>query len=241
MTCTGVIPIARSRPIWRRWASTRPPIAVASVKAAASSASTVVVWRIVSSRRDSSVSSLRCVRQSSVRTVPAGGEPAAAARERLRLGRLAEAEADAELQRLLGGGEPEHVGRVGPAAVGRARARADADHDELAPDGSAAGHDRVADVDAVTARELALQHDLARRAPGATVEDQGTLHARPRGREPDQPERVALAAEAHRGADERPRALGGRDAGQRGDAGEGIARTRERGHVRAVRRLNRRS
>ncbi len=77
MTPSGVSPIARSRPIWRRWASTRPPIAVASVKAAASRASTVVVWRIVSSRRASSVRSFCCVRQSSVRTEPAGAERAA--------------------------------------------------------------------------------------------------------------------------------------------------------------------
>ena len=218
MTWTGVSPIARSSPIWRRCASTRPPIAVASVKAAASSASTVVVCRIVEQppRVVGALLALRAPVERAHGAVARRRGP----RTRACRGRLAEAQADAELQRPLGGGEPEHVGRVGPATVGRAGARADADHAQLAPRRAAAGRDLLADVDAVRARELALQDDLAGRAPGATFEDQRALDARPRAREPDQPERVALAAEAHGDAHERPRALGGGDAGQRGDAGE---------------------
>ena len=127
--------------------------------------------------------------------------------ERLRRRRVGEAHADAELQRLVLRGQPEHVGRVGPA-VARSRGRADADHAQLTLRRADAGRERVADRDAVPAREPALQDDFARRARGAAVEDQRALDARLRARKADQPERVALGRRSGRargraGADRR--------------------------------------
>ena len=55
-----------------------------------------------------------------------GRRPRGAQRERLRRRRVGQSQPEAELERLLRGGEPEYVGRVAPAAVGRSRSRADA-------------------------------------------------------------------------------------------------------------------
>ena len=205
------------------------------MNAAASRASTVVGCRIVSRRRESSVCSARCVRQSSVRTEPSGAERAARRANALR-GRVGEAQADPELQRPLAVASPStSAGSAQPPSAEPA-VGADADHAQVAPRRAGAGGERRAEREAVLARVVALQHELAGPAPGAALEDQRALDARPRVREPDQPDRVALAAEARGTRDERARALGARDAGQRGDAGEVGARLRDRGHVRAVRR-----
>ena len=79
VTPAGVTPMERSRPIRRRSASTRPPIAVASVKPVASSASSVAVPRIASVRRDSSVNSLRVSSQLSTRSSPSAASRSATA------------------------------------------------------------------------------------------------------------------------------------------------------------------
>ena len=64
--------------------------------------------------------------------------------------------------------------------------------------------------DAVLARPAARQHDLARAADAAALEDQRVLDARARARETDQADAVGAAVDRH--ADDRARALGGDDA-----------------------------
>jgi hypothetical protein len=125
-----------------------------------------------------------------------------AAGERLRGTGVRQPQRDAVADPTVARRQPEDVGRVGPAAVVGARGRADADHLQRA----VAGDDRGAEADGVLARPVALQHDLARAADAAALEDQRVLDSRARAREADQADAVGAAVDGH--ADDRARALG---------------------------------
>ena len=100
----------------------------------------MVVCRMVSRRRASSVSSVRWVRQSNcAHLLPVASD---AAGEGGRAAGLGQPQGDAERQRPLRRAEAEHVGGSAQAAVARAGGRPDADHAQPAT----AGLDRVAEA-----------------------------------------------------------------------------------------------
>ena len=205
-------------------------MAVASVNAAASSASSVVVWRIVRSRRDSSVSARAL-------GAPVEGAHAVALRpprERLGVRRVGQPQRGREVARPPARRDRGHVGRVGPAAVVGAGGGADADDAQAPRRGALADDDAVAGGDGVVAGVAAPQHDLARAADAAPLEDHRVLDLRARAREPDQPDGVALPVHARGHLGDRPRALGGHDAALRRDRLEVRARRGDGGDVRAV-------